>query len=169
MVRRSLWDIHQEWVDELLKRGEKVLEPKGYAHGHIWGYVKTQIPHKDAGTICKNENGTFNILCDRLQYIVTDLKLEDIGLCDIKCWYEWMDNEYIDKGWEYIDEHIDPNLKNVKIKDLVDELLSRERVTSQSVSHGRRFPDLSHDGWNLRTGPAEIIIIETFERKDGYK
>lgn len=80
-----------------------------------------------------------------------------------------MDNGHIDKEWEYIDEYINPNLKNVKTKDLVDELLSREGVTSQSVPHGRRFPDLSHDEWNIRTGPATIIIIKTFERKDGYK
>lgn len=40
---------------------------------------------------------------------------------------------------------------------------------SQTVSWGKRFPDLSHDEWNLRTGPATIIIIETFKRKDGYK
>jgi len=167
MTNKSLWEIHQEWVNELLKRGEKILQPKGNPHGNVWGYVKTQIPHKDAGTIYKNENmGTFEILCDMCQYGVTGLKLEDIGLCDAKCWYEWMDeNKCSAEGSEcYI-----PNLKNVKIGDLVEELLSREEVTSRTVPHGKRFPDLSHDEWNLRTGPAKIIIIKTFERKDGYK
>ena len=61
------------------------------------------------------------------------------------------------------------DLKKIKTGDLVNELLTRERIKSISVYHGRRFPDLSHDEYNIRTGPAKIIIIETFERKDGYK
>lgn len=65
-------------------------------------------------------------------------------------------------------ESVKLNLKNVKMGDLVEELLSREEVTSQTVSWGERFPDLSHDEWNIRTGPAKIIIIKTFKRKDGY-
>jgi hypothetical protein len=70
-----------------------------------------------------------------------------------------------------LNEHecVGSNLKNVKIEDLINELLSREDVTSQTVSWGKRFPDLSHDEWNIRTGPAKIIIIKTFKRKDGYK
>jgi hypothetical protein len=63
----------------------------------------------------------------------------------------------------------DQDLKNVKIGDLVEELLSREDVTSQTVSWNQKFPDLSHDEWNIRAGPAKIIIIKTFERKDEYK
>lgn len=43
----------------------------------------------------------------------------------------------------------------------MNELLSREGVTRQTVSWGKRFPDLSHDEWNIRTGPATIIIIKT--------
>jgi len=61
------------------------------------------------------------------------------------------------------------DLKNVKIEDLVEELTSREDVTMQTVSWGKRYPDLSHDEWNIRTGPAKIIVIKTFNRKDGYK
>lgn len=167
MTNKSLLEIHQEWVEELLKRGEKVLQPKkGSPCGSIWGYIKDQIPHKDAGSIYKNEDGTFEILCDMCQYRVAELKLEDIGLCDAKCWYEWMsENIYNEKG----PECYKPDLKHVKIGDLVKELLTREGVTRQTVSWGKRFPDLSHDEWNIRTGPAEIIIIKTFERKDGYK
>ncbi len=167
-MTRSLWQIHQEWVEELLRRGENVLQPKrGGPHGSIWGYVKTQIPHKDAGTIYKNEDdSTFEILCDMCQYGVTGLKLEEIGLCDAKCWYEWMDEN---KCKTEKLECYKFDLKKIKIGDLVNELLSREGVTSQTVSYGKRFPDLSHDEWNLRTGPAKIIIIKTFERKDGYK
>lgn len=168
MSSKSLWETHEEWVKELLARGETVLQPKtGNPHGSIWGYVKIQIPHKDAGTIFKNESdGTFEILCDMCQHGVTGLKIEDIGLCDAKCWYEWMEENRCDaKG----SECYRTNLKNVKIGDLIEELLSREDVTSQSVSWGKRFPDLSHDEWNIRTGPAKIIIIKTLERKDGYK
>lgn len=165
---KSLREIHDEWVEELLKRGEKVLQPKkGGPHGRIWGYVKTQVPHKDAGTIYKNEkDGTFEILCDMCQYGVSKLKLEEIGLCDAKCWYEWMDEN---KCEEEGSECYRVDLKNVKIDDLVEELLSREGVTSQTVSWGKRFPDLSHDEWNIRIGPAKIIIIKTSGRKDGYK
>lgn len=168
MSSKSLYEVHREWVKELLTRGEKVLQPKTRdPHGSIWGYVKTQIPRKDAGTICKNEkDGTFEIFCDMCQYGVTGLKLEDIGLCDAKCWYEWMDG----KGRDVEEsEYYKPDLKDVKIGDLVEELLSREGVTLQTVSWGKRFPDLSHDEWNIRTGPAVIIIVKTFKRKDGYK
>jgi len=164
-MSKSLWEIHQGWVGELLKRGEKVLQPEGgNPHGSIWGYVKTQIPHKDAGTIFKREDGTFEILCDMCQYGVTGLKLKEIGLCDAKCWYEWMDKDKCETEACYKD-----NLKKISTKDLIDELLTRERVKSITVYHGRKFPDLSHDEWNIRTGPAQVIIIETFNRKDGYK
>ncbi len=61
------------------------------------------------------------------------------------------------------------DLKQVSIEDLVKELTSREGVTTQTVSWGKRYPDLSHDEWGLRIGPAKIIIIKTFKRKDGYK
>lgn len=173
MSGKSMWEIHNAWVKELIARGETVLQPKTWSnHGTIWGYVKTQIPHKDAGTIYKNEeDGTFEILCDMCQYGVTGLKLEDIGLCDAKCWYEWIDENKHDseKCSSVGSKCCDQDLKNVKIGDLIEELLSREGVISQTVSWGQRFPDLSHDEWNIRTGPAKIIIIKTFERKDGYK
>lgn len=168
MRSESLWEIHLEWVEKLLERGEEVLQPKIEEDcGTIWGYVKTQIPPRYAGTIYKNEkDGTFEIHCDLCQYGIVGLKIEDIGLCDANCWYEWMDeNRCSTKEREYSRQ----DLKNIKIEDLIKELLSREGVTSQSVSWGKRFPDLSHDEWNLRTGPAKIIIIKTFKRKDGYK
>lgn len=171
---KSLSEIHEEWVKELLRRGEKVLQPKdGSAHGTIRGYIKNQIPHKDAGIIHKSKDGTFEILCDMCQYGITGLRLEDIGLCDAKCWYEWMeedrerDKDDIESGKR--PEYCSLDLKHVKIEDLVEELTSREEVTMQTVSWGKRFPDLSHDEWNIRTGPAKIIIIKTFKREDGYK
>lgn len=87
MSGKSLWDIHQDLVKELLERGEEVLQPKiGDPHGTIWGYIKVQIPHKDAGSIYKNEkDGTYEIHCDMCQYGVAGLKIEEIGLCDSKC------------------------------------------------------------------------------------
>lgn len=168
MSDKSLLEIHEEWVKELLQRGEKVLQPKtGNPHGSIWGYVKTQVPYKDAGTIHKNEeDGTFEILCDMCQYEVSGLRLEDIGLCDAKCWYEWMDENKCSTSGSNCYR---PNLKNVKIGDLIDELLSRDEVTSQTVSWGKRFPYLSHDEWNIVTGPAKIIMIKTSERNDERK
>lgn len=159
MTNKILWEIHQGWVEELLKRGEKVLQPKkGNPYGTIWGYAKIQIPHKDAGTIFKNENGTFEILCDMCQHGISELKLEDIGLCDAKCWYEWIDENKCNAEGSVCYR---PDLKNVRLEELVNELLSREGVTRQTVSWGKRFPDLSHDEWNIRTGPATIIIIKT--------
>lgn len=163
MDDKSLWTIHEEWVKELLQRGEKVLQPKtGNPHGSIWGYVKIQVPHKDAGIIHKNEeDGTFEILCDMCQYEVNGLRIEDIGLCDAKCWYEWANENKCgeDDRVENRSECYRSNLRNVKIGDLIEELLSRDGVTSQTIPWGKRFPDLSHDGWNIRTGPAKIIII----------
>ncbi len=173
-TNKTLWEIHQEYVKELLKRGEKVLQPKDMSPvGMIWGYVKTQEPHKDAGLICKREDGTFEILCNMCQYGISGLKLEDIGLCDAKCWYEWIyedrERDKIEIGKGKMPEHCSLDLKHVNIEDLVEELTSREGVTMQTVSWGKRYPDLSHDEWNIRTGPAKIIVIKTFNRKDGYK
>ena len=72
-------------------------------------------------------------------------------------------------GNDKIMEH-KPYLTGIKTGDLINELLSREKVWSMSVSHGSRFPDLSHtDNNDLRIGPAKIIVVETFNRQDGYK
>lgn len=171
---KSLWDIHQKYVSILLYRGEEVLQPKDRSPvGMIWGYAKTQEPHKDAGFIYKREDDTFEILCDICQYSISDLKLEDIGLCDAKCWYEWVEEDRerdkVQDGKDKRPKYCSLDLKHVKTGDLVEELASREGVTTQTVSWGKRFPDLSHDEWNIRTGPAKIIIIKTFNRKDGYK
>lgn len=86
--------------------------------------------------------------------------------------YENMKRDAVTIQWlepVCIQEEEKSELKGVSISDLVNELLEREEVISRTVSHGERFPDISHDEWNIRTGPAKIIIIRTFKRKDGYK
>ncbi len=165
-MTKSLWEIHQEWVAELLRRGEKVLQPKGEPHESVWGYIKTQIPHRDAGSIYKNEDGTFEILCDMCQYGVAGLKLEDIGLCDSKCWYEWMDKDkYTTEGLKCYRS----DLKKVKIEDLIGELLSREKVRSFTISQGKKFNLMHVINRDPSLGPADIIIIDKLNRTDGYK
>ena len=126
VISKSMGEIHKDCVEELLKRGEKVLQPRRDPQGNIWGYVKTKAPYRYAGTIYKNDkNGTFEILCDMSQYGIVGLKLEDIGFCDSGCWYEWMNDirrndEEQDKG----------RMTHIKTEELINELLARECVWS---------------------------------------
>ncbi len=88
---KSVYEIHMEWVDKLKERSETVLQPKGKPSGRIYGYIKSQNPHKDAGAIFKCKDGKFGLFGDMGALYITDIDWEDLGLCDSKCWYEWID------------------------------------------------------------------------------
>lgn len=91
---KSIHEVHIGWVEKLKERGETVLQPKhGKPMGHIDGYIKTQHPHTDAGCIFQDKHGTFGLFGDMGALHITGIKWEDLGLCDSRCWYEWMDPE----------------------------------------------------------------------------
>lgn len=90
----SVLEGHKKWVQKLKDRGETVLQPKyGKPMGNIDGYIKTQIPHKDAGSIFKHKDGTFGLFGDFGALHITGIAWDDLGLCDSRCWYEWMNPE----------------------------------------------------------------------------
>ena len=90
----SVMETHLIWVEKLKERGETVLQPKyGKPMGSTDGYIKTQIPHKDAGCIFEDKHGTFGLFGDMGALPVTGIKWEDLGLCDARCYYEWMNPE----------------------------------------------------------------------------
>ena len=90
----SVAETHLKWVDKLIERGETVLQPKyGKPMGCVDGYIKTQKPPKDAGAIFQSKDGTFGLFGDMGLLHITDLKWGELGLCDSRCWYEWMSPE----------------------------------------------------------------------------
>ena len=82
------------WVAQLKERGESVLQPKhSEPYNKIDGYIKTQNPLKDAGAIFQDNNGTFGLFGDFGATHIEGIAWEDLGLCDSRCWYEWMDTK----------------------------------------------------------------------------
>ena len=94
MINKTLYDIHKEFVIELLKRGESILmstkgEPMG---GTPLGYAKN-VDNPPAGYIYRNRNGKYELHYDHLQASYTGIDWQDIGLCDARCWHEWREAE----------------------------------------------------------------------------
>ena len=90
----TIHETHMIWVAQLKERGESVLQPKhSEPYNKIDGYIKTQNPLKDAGAIFQDNNGTFGLFGDFGATHIEGIAWEDLGLCDSRCWYEWMDTE----------------------------------------------------------------------------
>lgn len=88
---KSIHETHMRWVEKLKERGETVLQPEyGEPMCSIDGYIKTQQPPTDAGSIFEDKNGTFGLFGDMGAMHITGIAWEDLGLCDARCWYEWM-------------------------------------------------------------------------------
>jgi len=87
----SIYETHMNIVNSMIDDGEEVLQPQfGEPMNRIDGYIKNQIPSKDAGSIFVDHNGTFGLFIDMGSKIVTGIEKENLGLCDSRCWYEWM-------------------------------------------------------------------------------
>jgi hypothetical protein len=142
----SIMETHLDFVQKLKDRGEIVLQPKvEKPMDHIDGYIKTQIPHKDAGHIFKDKYGTFGLFGDMGYLHVTGIKWEDLGLCNSRCWYEWMDTESYeeDKINKYSNLAVQ-NALNIRACDLLSEdsindaFIEEAAESIQSVIHLRR-------------------------------
>ena len=139
-------ETHLDFVQKLKDRGEIVLQPKvEKPMDHIDGYIKTQIPHKDAGHIFKDKYGTFGLFGDMGYLHVTGIKWEDLGLCDSRCWYEWMDtDEYQSKTLDKYSQPSVQNAINIRACDLWSEdsindaFIEEAAEAIQSVIHLRR-------------------------------
>ena len=94
---KSIREIHLGFVDLLKARGEKVVQPRGKPMGSIDGYDKT-IGLISAGTIFEEKDGTFSVLQDMCQHGYTNVKWENIGLCDARCWYEALEDKRIQEA-----------------------------------------------------------------------
>lgn len=120
----SIMETHLDYVEELKARGEIVLQPRvGKPMCSIEGYIKTQIPYRDAGSIFEDKNGKFGLHNDMGMLYVTGIEWCDLGLCDSRCWYEWMDpeppeEEKPDKAY----------LGNATIRELLDEIRARIEI-----------------------------------------
>jgi len=108
------------YVQALRDRGEKVLKLKGGdAIGSIKGYIKTQIPHKDVGSIFKDKDGKFGLFGDMGTMHITGLNWDDLGLCDARCWYEWMNPEEYKKSAQ---------LGYATTRELLQEIMARIEI-----------------------------------------
>lgn len=87
-----LYEEHMEWVQKLKDRGETALQPEyGEPIGSIRGYIKTQKPHKEVGAIFQDSDKTFGLFVDRGALLLRGISWDNLGLCDARCGYEWMD------------------------------------------------------------------------------
>ena len=127
----SILDTHLKYVQALRDRGEIVLKPK-YREPmrRIEGYIKTQIPHKDVGAIFQDKDGKFGLFGDMGTLHVTGIEWCDLGLCDSRCWYEWMNPEsYQD---EVSKKYAQPSVQNA-LNIRASELLDAERINLLSI------------------------------------
>lgn len=128
----SVMEIHLKWVEKLKGQGQVVLQPeRRKPFGDIDGYIKTQIPHKDAGAIFQDKNGTFGLFIDMGCKVVEGIAWDDLGLCDSGCWYEWMGsrNESKSKSKELTKESAESLIKSMKlnlekIEDIKQDILN---------------------------------------------
>ena len=89
-----IYENHIKWVTMLKDRGESILQPKyGKPNGNIRGYIKSQIPHKDVGAIFQDKNEAFGLFGDFGALHIRGIAWANLGLCDGKCYYEWLDPE----------------------------------------------------------------------------
>ena len=142
----SIRETHLEYVQALRDRGEEVLQPKvGKPMGSIDGYIKTQIPHKDVGCIFKDKNGKFGLFGDMGSLHITGIEWCDLGLCDSRCWYEWMNPESYRP--EISNKYSQPSVRNaLNIKaaeiwdgDRIQDVFIEEAAEAiQAVIHFRR-------------------------------
>ena len=124
----AMHENHLKYVQALRDRGETVLQPKfGNPTSDVNGYIKTQIPHKDAGTIFEDKNGKFGLFNDFGASYVIGICWEDLGLCDARCWYEWMSPETyresaVEDKLSDIRKSLDPEKFPVSLWDLVNTM-----------------------------------------------
>lgn len=92
---KTIREIHLGFVELLKVRGEEVVQPRGKPMCVTYGYDKT-IGLISAGSIFyKKEDGTYDLLQDHLVHAYTGVKLENLGLCDARCWYEAIDDNRV--------------------------------------------------------------------------
>lgn len=92
---KTIREIHLGFVELLKVRGGEVVQPRGKPMCITYGYDKT-IGLISAGYIFyKKEDGTYDLLQDHLVHAYTGVKLENLGLCDARCWYEAIDDKKI--------------------------------------------------------------------------
>ena len=128
----SIKETHLNYVKDLRDRGEEVLQPKsGKSTCHVEGYIKTQIPHKDVGSIFQDNNGKFGLFGDFGALHVTGIEWCDLGLCDSKCRYEWMHPEdYQEKASKKYYQPSVQNALNIRASELWDADADRINILS---------------------------------------
>ena len=142
---KSIHEIHLGFVDLLKARGEEVVQPRGKPMGSIDGYDKT-IGLISAGSIYyKKEDGTYELLQDMLTHAYTGVKLENLGLCDARCWYEAIEDKRIK----------DANKEQAE-KLLADRAKGREQFEKDDEAEPVRHSALAELCINIGEGQAVV-------------
>ena len=144
---KSIREIHLGFVDLLKARGEEVVQPRGKPMGSIDGYDKT-IGLISAGSIYyKKEDRTYELLQDMLTHAYTGVKLENIGLCDAKCWYEAIDDKNL----------TDANKEQAE-KLLADRAKGREQFEKDDEAEPVRHSALAELCINIGEGGGQAVV-----------
>jgi len=144
---KSIREIHLGFVDLLKARGEEVVQPRGKPMGSIDGYDKT-IGLISAGSIYyKKEDRTYELLQDMLTHAYTGVKLENIGLCDAKCWYEAIDDKNL----------TDANKEQAE-KLLADRAKGREQFEKDDEAEPVRHSALAELCINIGEGEGQAVV-----------
>lgn len=117
---KSVHEVHMELVEELKKRGEKILQPKRNSMNTIYGYIKSENPHVCVGAIFKDQNEKFGLFGDFGAIHITGIEWEDLGLCDARYWHEWTDKRLKEKNNHIKIESLKKSER--KIDDIIEEL-----------------------------------------------
>jgi len=131
---KTIREIHLGFVDLLKARGEEVVQPRGKPMCVTYGYDKT-IGLISAGSIFyKKEDGTYDLLQDHLVHAYTGVKLENLGLCDARCWYEAIDDKKIqDANKEQAEKIADWTKAEEQYKQMNEDMMTAQVPTHHSA------------------------------------
>ena len=148
----SIREIHLGYVERIKCRGEQVVQPRCNPMGSIDGYDKT-IGLISAGSIFKEKDGTFSLLQDMLTHVYTGVKLENIGLCDAKCWYEAIDDKNLTDANKEQAEKLTENKASVPEQDYLKKEYVLEIFSAIIDEMHRQSVNQAHEKQRLENGP----------------
>lgn len=150
-MSKSLSECHQEIVEKLLDRGERLFVPRGI--DPKWGCSSGEIPHvyvkgrpfpstDNEEFICghavEEKDGTITIFYDMLAYQRGPFDLEELGLCPAQCWYK----------------------KNEKVKNVGWKIYSivNEDGSDYETINGTSFFYSETEAMNARENSKQIVV-----------
>ncbi len=146
---KSLYEIHTSYVEELKKRGEKIIHCPAREPAVaicVLGYDKTK-GYETAGYIYRNEDdgpcGEFELHQDHLTG-VHQVKWADIGLCDARCMYKANDKRLTDAN-----------------KEQAEKLTENKLMSSDFIILGQQRDKLAEALKEIRKAVASVNLFSS--------